>query len=85
MILERPWERLVRAKHDNRDDGSCYTTIHNEGGNSVTLCSVLAHHEKNRSKARLTKVYGKLEGKDKKEGRPHRSRNSKEKGYASDA
>jgi len=28
IILGRPWERLVRAKHDNRDDGSCYTTIH---------------------------------------------------------
>jgi len=38
IILGRPWERLVRAKHDNRDDGSCYTTIHDERGNSVTFC-----------------------------------------------
>jgi len=22
VILGRPWERLVRAKHDNRDDGA---------------------------------------------------------------
>jgi len=85
IILGRPWERLVRAKHDNRDDGSCYTTIHDERGNSVTFCSVPAHHERNRSEARPTKVYGKLEGKDKKEGRSHHSRNGKEKGYASDA
>jgi len=85
IILGRPWERLVRAKHDNRDDGSCYTTIHDERENSVTFCSVPVHHERNRSKARPTKVYGKLEGKDKKEGRSHRSRNGKKKGYTSDA
>jgi len=64
IILGRPRESLVRAKHDNRDDGSCYTTIHDERGNSVTFCSVPAHHERNRSEARPTKVYGKLEGKD---------------------
>jgi len=85
IILGRPWERLVRAKHDNRDDASCYTTIHDERGNSVSFCSVPANHERNRSEARPTKVYGKLEGKDKKEGRSHPSRNAKEKGYASDA
>jgi len=73
------------VKHDNRDDGSCYTTIHDERGNSVTFCSVPAHNERNRSEARPTKVYGKLEGKDKKEGRSHRLRNAKEKGYTSDA
>jgi len=80
IILGRSWERLVRAKHDNRDDGSCYTTIHDERGNSVTFCSVPAHHERNRSEARPTKVYWKLEGKEKKEGRSHLSRNGKEKG-----
>jgi len=85
IILGRAWERIVRAKHDNRDDRSCYTTIHDERGNSVTFCSVPAHHERNRSEARPTKVYGKLEGKDKNEGRSHRWRNGKEKGYASNA
>jgi len=85
IILGRRWERLVRAKHDNRDDGSCYTTIYDEGGNLVTFCSVPAHHELNWSEARLTKVYRKLEGKDKKEGRSHCTHNGKEKGYTSDA
>ena len=52
VILGRPWERVVRAKHDNRDDGSCYTTISDEEGNSATFCSVPSNHERNRSKAR---------------------------------
>ena len=52
VILGRPWERVVGAKHDNRDDGSCYTTISDEEGNSATFCSVPSNHEKNRSKAR---------------------------------
>jgi len=45
VILRRPWERLVRAKHDNRDDGNCYTTIYDEHENTVTCCSVPTHHE----------------------------------------
>ena len=52
VILGRPWERVVRAKHDNRDDGSCYTTISDEEGNSATFCSVPSDHERNRTKAR---------------------------------
>ena len=52
VILGRPWERVVRAKHDNRDDGSCYTTISDEEGNSPTFCSVPSNHERNRSQAR---------------------------------
>jgi len=53
IILGRPWERLVRAEHDNQDDGSCFTTIHDERGNAATFCSVPAHHERNRSEARF--------------------------------
>ena len=52
VIVGRLWERVVRAKHDNRDDGSCYTTISDEEGNSATFCSVPSNHERNRSKAR---------------------------------
>ena len=52
VIVGRLWERVVRAKHDNRDDGSCYTTISDEEGNSVDFCSVPSNHERNRSKAR---------------------------------
>jgi len=35
VILERPCERLIRVKHDNRDNGSCYTTIYDEHGNML--------------------------------------------------
>ena len=52
VILGRPWERVVRAEDDNRDDGSCYTTISDEEGNYATLCSVPSNHERNRRKAR---------------------------------
>ena len=52
VILGGPWERVVRAKHDNRDDVSCYTTISDEEGNSATFCSIPSNHERNRSKAR---------------------------------
>ena len=51
VILGRPWERVVRAKHDNGDDGSCYTTMSDEEGNSATFCSVPSNHKRNRSKA----------------------------------
>jgi hypothetical protein len=51
VILGRPWERVVRAKHDNRDDGSCYTTIFDADGNATTFCSVPSNHERNRSRA----------------------------------
>jgi len=53
VILGRSWERLVRAKHDNRDDGSCYTTIYDEHGNIATFCSVPMHHERNRAEAKF--------------------------------
>ena len=52
VILGRPWERVVRATHDNIDDRSCDTTISDEEGNSTTFCLVPSNHEKNRSKAR---------------------------------
>ena len=48
VILGRPWERKVRAKYDNRDDGSCWTTIHDEEGNQVEFCSVEPNHKRNR-------------------------------------
>lgn len=37
VILGRPWERMTRIKHDNRDDGSCYTTAFDKQGNSVVF------------------------------------------------
>ena len=52
VILGRPCERVGRAKHDNRDDGSCYITIYDEEGNAATFCSVPSNHERNRSRAR---------------------------------
>src|SRR5258706_7507093 len=49
VILGRPWERMVRAKHDNRDDGSLFMTISDAEGNSATFCAVPADHECNRT------------------------------------
>ena len=53
IILGRPWQRIVRAKHDNRDDGSCFITIYDECGNATTFCSLPVHHERNRAEARI--------------------------------
>ena len=47
VILGRPWERMVRAKHDNRDDGSLFLTISDAEGNSATFYAVPADHERN--------------------------------------
>ena len=44
VILGRLWERMVRAKHDNRDDGSLFLTISDVEGNSATFCAVPADH-----------------------------------------
>ena len=35
VILGRLYERMTRIKHNNRDDGSCYTTISDKKGNSA--------------------------------------------------
>lgn len=59
VILGRPWERRVRAKYDNRDDGSCWTTIQDEEGNQVEFCSVKADHRRNRD---ITAFSGKGRG-----------------------
>ena len=32
LVLGRPWERLVRAQYDNRDDGTLWVTITEPGG-----------------------------------------------------
>ena len=48
VILGRPWERMVRAKHDNRDDGSLFMTISDSEGNSATFCAVPGDHKRNR-------------------------------------
>ena len=53
IILGRLWERLIRVKHDNKDDGSCYTIISDGEGNTVTFCSVPTNYNTNRSRARL--------------------------------
>ena len=47
IILGRPWERMVRAKYNNRDDGSLFLTISDVEGNSATFCAVPADHEQN--------------------------------------
>ena len=47
VILGRPYERMTRIKHDNRDDGSCYTTISDKKGNYATFCSVSVEYERN--------------------------------------
>ena len=49
VILGRPWERMVCAKHDNHDDGSFFTTISDSDGNTATLCSVPKNYERNRT------------------------------------
>ena len=48
VILGRPWERRVRARHENRDDGSCWTTIFDEKGNQVEFYSVEPDNIRNR-------------------------------------
>jgi len=69
VILGRPWERLVRAKHDNRDDRSCYTTIYDEHGNTATFCSVPTHHGRNRAETRSTATANQQD--KKQQSRPH--------------
>jgi hypothetical protein len=58
VILGRPWERMTRIKHDNRDDGSCFSTVSDKQGNSATFCSVPADHERNRDSAHMGKGNG---------------------------
>ena len=48
VILGRPWERKVRAKHKNRDDGSYWMTIRDNEGNQVEFCSVELNNIRNR-------------------------------------
>ena len=45
VILGRPWGRMVRAKHDNKDDGSLFLTISDAEGNLATFCVVPADYE----------------------------------------
>ena len=40
---------MVKAKYDNRDDGSLFLTISDAEGNSATFCAVPADHEQNRT------------------------------------
>ena len=56
LILSRPWEQMTRIKHDNRDDGSCFSTVSDKHGNSATFCLVPADHERNRESAHLGKA-----------------------------
>ena len=58
VILGRPYERMTRLKHDNQDDGSCYSTVFDKKGNSATFCSVSAEHERNRDMAHMGKLGG---------------------------
>ena len=53
LLLGRPWERLVRAKFDNRDDGSLWVEIRTpDGRRIVQFCAAKSDHERNRSFAR---------------------------------
>lgn len=45
VILGRTWERVVKTKYDNREDGGCYATIFDEDGNDATFCSGTAKYE----------------------------------------
>ena len=47
VILGRPWERMVRAKYDNRDNKSLFLTISDAEGNSAIFCAVPADHKRN--------------------------------------
>src|SRR5258705_158259 len=58
VILGRPWERMTRIKHDNRDDGSCFSKVSDKQGNLATFCSVPADHERNRESAQIGKRNG---------------------------
>ena len=58
VILGRPWEQMMRIKHDNRDDGSCFSTVSDKYSNLPTFCSVPANHERNRESAHLEKGNG---------------------------
>ena len=58
LILGRPWEWMTRIKHDNRDEGSCFSTVSDKHGNSATFCSVPADHKRNCESAHLGKGNG---------------------------
>ena len=49
IILGRPWERMVRAKHNNRDDGSLFLTISDAEENLAIFCVVATDYERNRT------------------------------------
>jgi Aspartyl protease len=62
MILGRPWKKTVRAKSDDRDDGSCWYTIYDiEGLKAAEFCAVLANHPRDRATCRnpITSTSGK--------------------------
>ena len=49
LILGQPWERKVRAKYDNRDDGSLYITISTpDDQRRVVFCAVGKSNKRNR-------------------------------------
>jgi hypothetical protein len=53
MILGRPWKKTVRAKSDDRDDGSCWYTIYSLDGLKVAeFCAVPANHPRDRMTCR---------------------------------
>ena len=53
LILGRPWERLVRARFINVDDGSLTVQIRSEDdARMVQFCAVKGEHERNREFAK---------------------------------
>ena len=49
LLLGRPWERLLRAQYDNRDDGSMWVEIKStDGRRRAKFCAVQANNERNR-------------------------------------
>ena len=53
LVLGRPWERLVRAQYDNRDDGTLWVTITEPGGlRQAKFLAQRGQHERNRENVR---------------------------------
>ena len=62
LVLGRPWERLVRAQYDNRDDGTLWVTITEPGGlRQAKFLAQKGQHERNRENVRgaMSSAWGK--------------------------
>ena len=57
FILGRTWDRLARAQHDNRQDGSLYISITSlDDGKKVTFCAVADRTDRDWDRVRIIRL-----------------------------